>query len=91
MQNKNITRLAGTTAWTVSTGNEEWISIAKIQTHNSFFEAKVFEFLNKEDCVVNINNTQDVLIPAEYGIDAENVSSFEIKTAGVNYTCRIKY
>lgn len=91
MQNKIRTRLAGTSAWTVSTGDEEWITIAKAQTNDRFFEAKVFEFLNKEDCVINVNNTQDVLIPAEYGIDAQNVTSFKIKTAGVHYTCRISY
>lgn len=84
-------KFAGTSVWTTSVGTEEWITLAKTQTGFNYLKAKTFEFLNKEDCVINVNNTEDVLIPANYGRDLENVESFKIKTAGVHYICIIGY
>jgi hypothetical protein len=84
-------KFAGTDDWTTSVGNEEWIALAKAQVGVNYFKARTLEFLNKQDCVINVNGTQDVLIPANYGRDLENVKSFEIKTAGVEYICIIGY
>lgn len=93
MVSVNYPNFAGTGAWTVSVGNEELVSVEKTENapNSSFFVAKTLEFYNSQDCVVQINGSKNILIPAGVGRDLVNIKSFKLITAGVTYCCIIEY
>lgn len=86
-------QFAGTEAWTVSVGNEDLIIVEKTENtpDATFFIAKTFEFYNVEDCVVQINNSKNILIPAGVGRDLINLKSFKIISPNITYCCIFEY
>jgi hypothetical protein len=86
-------KYSGSGAWLTSVGNEELIASEKI-TNNitaTLFYAKEFDFYNKTDCVVKVNDSDEILIPTEVGFYDNDVTKFQILTAGIVYCYRIKY
>ncbi len=88
-----IKRYASADQWLVSVGGEELISIAKQNNAPEYtiFQAFEFDFYNKQDCVIRINNSQDRLIPAMIGVNDTDVHRFEVVTPGVEYIYNLRY
>lgn len=87
----NYSNYAGSGTWVISAGNEELIQMEKTENSVTTLYAKEFDFYNMEDCVVKINNSNEILLPAGVGFYDENIFSFQVITDGISFCYKMKY
>lgn len=78
-------RYFGNDSLLTSVGNDEIVQQHK-PISETFFKVNELAFYNLADCQVRIDGGDILFLPASFGFSGRDIETFEIITAGVNYT-----